>query len=111
MSAAFDINAFDSSAFDTEDVAPAGGAYGGIGHYLEAIEQARQLAKITRNTPSPIDRTSRPQFAPVGRPPIAPVVDLQAIQNQRTAAQLAASARAATIKRGRQEAEILLLAC
>lgn len=104
----FQPNVFQPKVFQ-KDVA---GLYGGIGHFLVEIERAKQLAKITRKTPAPIDRTSKPQFAPVGRPPIAPsapVINLQAIQNERMAAQQQAAAQAATIKRRRQEAEILLL--
>jgi hypothetical protein len=108
MSAAFDRNAFDPAAFDCDSAF----LYGGIGHFLVALQEARRLAKITRKTPQPIDRTTRPQFAPVGRPPMAPpapVANLQAIQNERATAQ-AAAAQAATIKRRRQEEELLLLA-
>lgn len=86
--------------------------YGGIGHYLVAAEEARQLARITRTTPRPIDRTTPPQFRPVASPPIAPsapVIDLQAIQNQRMAEQQQATAQAATIKRRREEEGLLLL--
>ncbi len=87
--------------------------YGGIGHYLEELEKQRQLARITRKTPAPIVRTTVPTFKPVGGPPIAPpapVIDLQAIQNERMEAQRIASAQAATLKRRRQEEELLLLA-
>lgn len=88
--------------------------YGGIGHYLVEVENAKQLARITRKTPQPIDRTTKPQFAPIGSPPSAapaPVIDLQAAQNERMAAQQQAAAQAATIKRRREEEAILLLAC
>lgn len=88
--------------------------YGGIGHYLVEVENAKQLARITRKTPRPIDRTTKPQFAPIGSPPSAPpapVIDLQAAQNERMAAQQQAAAQAATIKRRREEESILLLAC
>lgn len=86
--------------------------YGGVGHFLEEMEAARRAARITRKTPAPIVRTTKPVFRPVASPPIAapaPVIDLQAIQNQRADA-AAAAAQAATIKRRRQEEELLLLA-
>lgn len=86
--------------------------YGGVGHYLEELEKKRQLAKITRKTPAPIDRTTRPVFAPIGRPQVsapAPGPDLAAIQNQRMADEMRASAQAATAKRRRQEMEMILL--
>jgi hypothetical protein len=85
--------------------------YGGIGHYLEQIEQAKQLARITRKTPAPIVHEIRPQLQPPASPPIAPqppAVDRGAIAAQRLAEQQAAQAR--ILKRRRQEAEILLLA-
>lgn len=99
-------------AFVPPKVADAPFLFGGIGHYLVAQEEARQLARITRTTPRPIDRTTQPTFKPVASPPIAPsapVINLQAIQNQRAAEQQQAAAQAATIKRRRQEEELLLL--
>jgi hypothetical protein len=83
--------------------------YGGVGHYLEEMERARQLAKITRKTPAPIDRRTMPRFEPLPGPPIAPpAVDMAAIQNERMAAQAAAAAAAK--KRRRDEEAVLLLA-
>jgi hypothetical protein len=87
--------------------------YGGVGHYKYEAARARQLAKITRTIPPPIDRRSAPTFAPIGqaRPPIAPAapaVDMAAIQNQRMAEQAQAAAVAA--KRRRNEQALLLLA-
>lgn len=87
--------------------------YGGVGHYLVELEKQRQLARITRKTPAPIMRTTKPTFKPVRRAPIAPpapVIDLQAAQNERMEAQRIASVQAATLKRRRQEEEFLLLA-
>lgn len=115
----FDLATFDFATFDdtgivvtvpvvVPDAAP---IYGGVGHFLVELENARQLARITRKTPQPIDRTTKPQFKPVGSPPMAPpapAIDLQAIQNQRASAD--AASQAATIKRRRQEEELLLLA-
>jgi hypothetical protein len=46
--------------------------YGGVGHYLEEIERQRQLSRITRTIPPPIDRRTVPQFAPLQASPIAP---------------------------------------
>jgi hypothetical protein len=84
--------------------------YGGIGHYLEQIEQAKQLARITRKTPAPIVHAIRPQLQPPASPPIAPqppAADRGAIAAQRLEHQ---AAQAGISKRRRQEAEILLLA-
>lgn len=84
--------------------------YGGVGHYKVEMERARQLARITRKTPPPIDRRSVATFGPVGGSPSAPIaraIDLQAIQNQRMAAQ-AQAARAA--QQRRDEEALLLLA-
>ncbi|WP_342711512.1 hypothetical protein AAFG13_06630 [Bradyrhizobium sp. B124] len=84
---------------------------GGIGHYLEEMERARQLARITRNPGVPIDRRSRPRFQPIGRPlvaPPAPAVDMRAVERERMAAQMAA---AAAQKKRRDEEALLLLAC
>lgn len=82
----------------------------GIGHLKYQIERerAKQLAAITRKAPSPIDRSTRPQFMPLASPPVtapAPLVDMAAVQQQRMAAQAAAVAR-----RRRDEEAILLLA-
>ena len=84
--------------------------YGGVGHYLLEQERAKQLAKITRRAPGPVDRTTAPRFKSIGSPPVAlgaPVVDLAAIQKQRATAQMQA---AAAMKRRRDEEAILLLA-
>jgi hypothetical protein len=88
--------------------------YGGIGHYLEELERARQLAKITRKTPAPIVHDIRPRLQPAA--PVAsapPAIDVQAIEVQLLATQHLAeqqAQRAAVLKRRRQAAEILLLA-
>ena len=108
MSAAFDRNAFDPQAFDC-DPAP---IYGGVGHFLVAQQEAAKLARITRVTPKPIDRTTAPSFKPLGRPPMAapaPAPMPQGAPNQAAGDQMAA-AQAATVKRRRMEAEFLLLA-
>ncbi|WP_431014566.1 hypothetical protein [Bradyrhizobium pachyrhizi] len=84
---------------------------GGIGHYLEEMERARQLQRITRNPGVPVDRRSRPRFQPIGRPPVAPpapAVDIRAVELQRMAAQVQA---AAAQKKRRDEEALLLLAC
>jgi len=84
---------------------------GGIGHYLEEMERARQLQRITRNPGVPIDRRTRPRFQSMGRAPIAPavpVLDMQAVARERMAAQQAA---AAAQKKRRDEEALLLLAC
>ncbi|WP_050384573.1 hypothetical protein [Bradyrhizobium pachyrhizi] len=84
---------------------------GGIGHYLEEMERARQLQRITRNPGVPIDRRSRPRFQPIGRPlvaPPAPAVDMRAVERERMAAQAQA---AAAQKKRRDEEALLLLAC
>lgn len=82
--------------------------YGGVGHYKVEMERARQLARITRKTPPPIDRRSVATFSPVGGPPsapIAPAIDLKAIQNQRMVAQ----AQAVKVAQQRRDEEALLL--
>jgi hypothetical protein len=84
---------------------------GGIGHTLLAIEEGKKLAAITkREIPPPVDRRTVPTFRPVARPPaapIAPAVDMAAIQKQRMD-EAAAATRAA--KKRRDEEAILLLA-
>jgi hypothetical protein len=79
--------------------------YGGVGHYLEEIERLRQLAKITRKTPAPIVRPSRPLQNPTAAPSQA--IQLAAIAPQRATDQQTQQAR--ILKRRRQEAELLLL--
>jgi hypothetical protein len=82
---------------------------GGIGHLLYERERARQLAKITRKAPPPVDLRTAPTFKPIGSPPVAapaPVAQPSELQNQRTAA----LASAAAMKRRRQAAAVLLLA-
>ncbi len=86
--------------------------YGGIGHYLEEIERARQLAKITRKTPAPIVHEIRPRFRPIQEPapqPLQQVPDPQSLIARRQEAE-AQQRQAAIAKRRRQAAEILLLA-
>lgn len=83
---------------------------GGIGHLLMEMERAKQLAAITRTIPPPVDRRTVPAFRPVARPqaaPIAPAVDVAAIQKQRMEAAAVASKAA---KKRREEEAILLLA-
>lgn len=84
--------------------------YGGVGHYLEEIERAKQLAAITRKPPPAVDLRSQPTFAPFGGAPVAPPrpqVDLAALAQQRMGAQMAAAQAA---KKRRTEQAILLLA-
>ncbi|MBR7559768.1 hypothetical protein KC218_24785, partial [Mycobacterium tuberculosis] len=38
--------------------------YGGVGHYLEELEEQRRLAEITRKTPAPVVRPMQPAFRP-----------------------------------------------
>lgn len=83
---------------------------GGIGHLLMEMERAKQLAAITRTIPPPVDRRTAPTFRPAPRPlaaPIAPAVDVTAIQKQRMEA---AAAAAKLAKKRREEEAILLLA-
>lgn len=83
---------------------------GGIGHLLMEMQRAKQLAAITRTIPPPVDRRTAPTFRPVATPqaaPIAPAVDVAAIQKQRMEA---ASAAAKVAKKRREEEAILLLA-
>jgi hypothetical protein len=81
---------------------------GGVGHYLLELEEAKRLARITRNPPPPLDLRTSQQFAPLAKPPIAPptpAVDLTAIQQQRMAAEM----QAAQAAKKRREIEALLL--
>lgn len=82
--------------------------YGGVGHYLEELERQRQLARITRKTPQPIQTKAWPALPPImAQPPQpAPAIDPQAIVAQRQAEQKRAHAAA----RRRQALEMLLLA-
>ncbi|WP_426418209.1 hypothetical protein [Bradyrhizobium genosp. A] len=83
---------------------------GGIGHLLMEMERAKQLAAITRTIPPPVDRRTMPTFRPIARPhaaPIAPAIDVEAIQKQRMEA---AAAAAKVAKKRREEEAILLLA-
>lgn len=83
---------------------------GGIGHLLMEIQRAKQLAVITRTIPPPVDRRTMPTFRTAPRPqaaPIAPAIDIAAIQKQRMDE---AAAAAKVAKRRREEEAILLLA-
>ncbi|WP_316196294.1 MULTISPECIES: hypothetical protein [unclassified Bradyrhizobium] len=83
---------------------------GGVGHYRLEMERAKQLARITRKAPPPVDLRSAPKFEPIGRPPIAPrasAADLSAVQAQRIAAQMQAAQAA---KKRRELEAVLLLA-
>jgi hypothetical protein len=87
--------------------------YGGIGHTLEEIERARQLARITRKTPAPIVHEFGPRPQPMASAPGAPqppAIDRQAVAAQRLAELQAQQARAGILQRRRQAIEILLLA-
>jgi len=111
MAGVFQPNVFQHGVFQ-EDV-PSSDVYGGVGHYLYEAARARQLAKITRTVPPPIDRRTAPIFAPIGQarapmPASVPGIDMAAIQNQRMAEQVQAVAAAA--KRRRNEQALLLLA-
>lgn len=102
----FDKDAFDTSAFDDT----ASFLFGGVGHYKLEMERAKQLARITRNPPAPVDLRTRPQFAPLASPYIAPTAQAPGIapgQDQRMAAQMAAAQAA---KKRRDVEAILLLA-
>lgn len=112
MTAAFDKAAFDPIAFDCDPAKQDGYTqfYGGIGHLLMEMQRAKQLAAITRTIPPPVDRRTAPTFRPVARPqaaPIAPAVDMAAIQKQHMEA---AAAAAKVAKKRREEEAILLLA-
>lgn len=83
---------------------------GGVGHYLLEMERAKQLARITRTIPPPVDRRTAPTFRPLASPPVAPIapaVDMAAIQQQRMGE---AAAKAKAAKKRRDEEAILLLA-
>ena len=89
--------------------------YGGIGHYREEQERLRRLARITRTTPAPVVRATRPRFAPLHTHVASPVpaIDPMAVAPQRPMdrpSDVARAARqAAEVKRRREEAEVLLL--
>jgi type IV secretory pathway VirB10-like protein len=92
------LNTLDRTGADFDLV------YGGVGHYLEEIEQARQLAKITRKTPAPIVQPPKPRLHPSAGAPVAPqppAVDPGAIAAQRMA-RLQAQAEQARILRRRR---------
>jgi hypothetical protein len=83
--------------------------YGGVGHYLLEAARAKQLAYVKRQPPAAIDRRSAPQFEPLARPPVAPsapLVDMAAVQEQRTAVEMQAAKAA---KKQRDLEAILLL--
>lgn len=104
---AFVVTGYDASLSRTGDDYEF--KLGGIGHFLEEIERAKQLAAITRKIPPPVDRRTLPRFEPipgVQQAPSAPVVDMGAIEQQRQSE----AARAATMRRRRDEEAILLLA-
>jgi len=86
--------------------------HGGVGHFLMEVEQAKQLAAITKRiVPPPIDTRSAPRFEPLTNPqgaPLAPVVDMPGILQQRMDGQ--AQAAQAAKKRQRDIEAILLLA-
>lgn len=87
--------------------------YYGIGHYLEEIEKAKQLDKITRKTPAPIVHETRPRLRPMQQPQQASILaqmpDPQVLITRRLEAEQALQRQAAITKRQRQEAEILFL--
>jgi hypothetical protein len=127
--AAFVVTANPTTEFETEVIAPASFAVtfnnvplvwtgagidtsysGGVGHYKLDLERARQLAKITRKVPPPVDLRTAPTFKAVGSPPIAPAIPapmMQPIPNQGMAE---AAAKAKVIKQRRDIEAILLLA-
>lgn len=87
--------------------------YYGIGHYLEEIEKAKQLEKITRKTPAPIVQQPRSAIRPqqpAPQPPVMPQLqDPQVLIARQIEAEQALERQAAIKKRQRQEAEILFL--
>ena len=106
---AVDSGAF-AAAFNPANLVRTGADFespsGGVGHYLLELEEAKRLARITRNPPPPLDLRTSPQFVPLAKPPIAPpAVDLAAIQQQRMAAEM----QAAQAAKKRREIEALLL--
>ncbi|WP_316219391.1 hypothetical protein [Bradyrhizobium sp. SZCCHNR2026] len=81
---------------------------GGVGHFRLELERAKQLARITRKLPPPIDLRTAPKFEPVRRSHITspiPDVDLSSFQVQRTTEQM----RAAQAARNQSELEAVLL--
>jgi hypothetical protein len=127
--AAYVVTTFPTIEFENEVIAPAAFAVtfnnvplvwtgagidtsysGGVGHYKLDLERARQLAKITRKVPPPVDLRTVPTFKPVGRPPIAPALPapvVAAIPDQRMGD---AAANAKASKQRRDIEAILLLA-
>jgi hypothetical protein len=85
---------------------------GGVGHYLEELEQQKRLNAITRKIPGPVDRRTVPRFEPLRGAPsaaAAPPPAGAAIPPQPMAA---AAAQAEAAKRRRRDEEaVLLLAC
>lgn len=99
MSGVFQPFVFQPFVFQEDELTN----YGGVGHLLYELEEAKRLAAITkRGPPGFVDLRSAPTFPAFGgqpTPPAAPPIDLQAIANQR--AQIQAKKR--------REAEAILL--
>jgi hypothetical protein len=77
--------------------------YGGIGHYLEEIERAKQLRKITRKTPAPVVHEKWPRLPPPPQP-LAQTLQALAYPHRRIARSQetdAAQRQVALIKRRR----------
>lgn len=100
FSGAFQRTAFQRGAFQMD----AAETYGGVGHYLEEMQRQKALQRITRRAPPPVRQASPPLPAPR----MQPAIDLRAIAWQRARDDMQRQ-RAATERRRRQEAEILLL--
>ncbi|WP_316214890.1 hypothetical protein [Bradyrhizobium sp. SZCCHNR2035] len=81
---------------------------GGVGHYRLEMERAKQLARITRKAPPPVDLRTTPKFEAIGRVQMASAavpVDRSVTQAQRIADQM----RPAQAAKKRREIEAILL--
>ncbi|MGJ4997299.1 hypothetical protein ACQR0Z_22945 [Bradyrhizobium sp. HKCCYLS3077] len=76
---------------------------GGVGHFRLELEQAKQLAKISRRAPPPVDLRSALKFEPIGRP--SPVTSAPTPQSNRTQAEI----RAVRVTEKRREEKTIIL--
>lgn len=82
---------------------------GGVGHYLEELEQQKRLNAITRKIPGPVDRRTVPRFEPLRAPPSAPAAPPSAIAAIPPQPMAAAAAQSEAAKKRRRDEEAVLL--
>lgn len=126
--AAFILTTYPTTEFENEVVAPASFALkfnnvplirtgfdydvqqGGVGHYKLDLERARQLARMARKVPPPIDLRTAPQFKATGSPPMAPALPAPMMPPAPDQRMGEAAAMAKAAKQRRDIEAILLLA-